>query len=154
MEDKLFDFLKGDAVNLFKTLQIDTPNSFGKMNVLQMLEHVAEWVSISSGKIKFELQTPEDQLPKWKVFLMSDKEMRPNTPNSLMSNEPPIANHTNIIVACDAIQNEINTYFNRFEGKELETETHPFFGPLNYEEWAILHGKHLRHHLRQFNISI
>jgi hypothetical protein len=29
---------------------------------------------------------------------------------------------------------------------------HPFFGPLNPDEWAILMYKHLDHHLRQFGV--
>jgi hypothetical protein len=29
---------------------------------------------------------------------------------------------------------------------------HPFFGPLNPEQWAILMYKHIDHHLRQFGV--
>ena len=154
MEQNLELFLRQDAVAQFKQLDTHTPNTFGKMNVLQMLEHLAEWVSISSGKINFPLQTPEDQLPKWKSFLLSDKEMRPNTPNNLIPEIPLTANTNNVEDAANAIQKELNEFFNRFNGRELETEMHPFFGPLNFEEWAVLHGKHLRHHLRQFGILV
>jgi hypothetical protein len=154
MEQGLDFFLKEGAVAQFKTLSANTSNVFGKMNVLQMLEHVAEWISISSGKIKFELQTPAQDLPKWKAFLLSDKEMRANTPNSLMSEVPKPAKFSDVELAANAVQQELNAYFNRFKGKEFETETHPFFGPLNYDEWAVLHGKHLRHHLRQFGVNV
>jgi len=29
---------------------------------------------------------------------------------------------------------------------------HPFFGPLTYEEWNALQGKHVSHHLKQFGL--
>ncbi|MGD0548372.1 MAG: DUF1569 domain-containing protein [Terracidiphilus sp.] len=29
---------------------------------------------------------------------------------------------------------------------------HPFFGPLTNDEWNVLQGKHLRHHLKQFGL--
>jgi hypothetical protein len=32
----------------------------------------------------------------------------------------------------------------------LSRDPHPFFGPLSDEEWGLLMGKHLDHHLRQF----
>ena len=29
---------------------------------------------------------------------------------------------------------------------------HPVFGELNFEEWVLLHYKHVTHHLRQFEL--
>jgi hypothetical protein len=29
---------------------------------------------------------------------------------------------------------------------------HPFFGPLNQEEWSALQAKHIAHHLKQFGV--
>ena len=154
MTEELERFLKDDASKALLSLSTDIPPSFGKMNVLQMLEHLSEWISISSGDVRFPLQTPEQDLVKWKSFLLSDKEFRPNTPNSLLSDEPPKAQITNTKEGVELVQIALNKYFERFIGKELETETHPFFGPLNFEEWAVLHAKHIRHHLRQFGVAI
>lgn len=153
MDTSLNEFLKHGAAQQFSTLQVDTPNTFGKMNVLQMLEHLAEYISVSSGKIKLPLQTELEHLPKWKAFLLSDKEFRPNTPNSLMSDTPPPATITTVSEGVEMVQAELDRYFERFDGKEMETEVHPFFGALNFEEWAMMHGKHIRHHMRQFGIG-
>ena len=32
------------------------------------------------------------------------------------------------------------------------TEIHPFYGPLNYEQWQKLNAKHLTHHFKQFEL--
>jgi len=153
MEKELEQFLKSGAAQKFMSLTENTPNTFGKMNVLQMLEHVAEWASISSGKLKFELQTPIEHLPNWKAFLLSEKEFMPNTKNSLMDDEPLQSSFESVEEGVLKIQKSLDAYFERFKNKELETEMHPFFGALNFEEWALLHGKHLRHHLRQFGVN-
>jgi tRNA A58 N-methylase Trm61 len=46
------------------------------MNVQQMVEHVTDFFKVSFDHIKFDLVTPEEHLPKYKEFLMSDKEFR------------------------------------------------------------------------------
>ncbi|TXH28993.1 MAG: DUF1569 domain-containing protein, partial [Cyclobacteriaceae bacterium] len=30
--------------------------------------------------------------------------------------------------------------------------THPVFGALNFDEWILLHYKHVTHHSRQFGL--
>jgi len=35
---------------------------------------------------------------------------------------------------------------------KLKTTLHPVFGELNFEEWILLHYKHVTHHLKQFGL--
>jgi hypothetical protein len=35
---------------------------------------------------------------------------------------------------------------------QFTTYPHTFFGPMTPSEWAIMHYKHLDHHLRQFSV--
>lgn len=145
-------FLLDEVPVLLGKLTNESKSTFGKMNPLQMLEHLSEWISISSGSVKFPMQTNAEDLPKWKSFLLSDKEFKPNTPNSLIAEDPKPEKIGSINEGIDMVVSSIENYFERFKGKENELETHPFFGPLNFEEWAVLHAKHIRHHLRQFGI--
>jgi hypothetical protein len=41
------------------------------------------------------------------------------------------------------------TFFAEHPG---QTTTHPVFGPLNFNEWILLHHKHMTHHARQFGL--
>ena len=44
-------------------------------------------------------------------------------------------------------------YFEYFFKDDADKKTlHPVFGELNYEEWVLLHYKHVMHHLRQFGL--
>jgi hypothetical protein len=154
MSTELKRFLEIEAAIALRKLTPQTNSIFGKMNVLQMLEHLAEWISISSGELRYSLQTPASDLDKWKAFLMSEKEFRPNTPNSLISDIPKDATIVSVEEGADMVQLSIDKFFARFAGRENETELHPFFGPLNFDEWLVLNAKHIRHHMRQFGIEI
>ena len=152
-QDKL-RFITKDCVRLFNKLQADTAPGWGKMNAQQMLEHVAAFFNVSTGKLKFELVTPEEHLPKFKAFLLSDKEFRENTkaPVSVIGEEPLPLSYATLQEALDSLTDAIayfEIYFNEGTGKKT---MHPVFGELNYEEWVLLHYKHVRHHLKQFGL--
>lgn len=152
-QDKL-RFVTKDCTALFNSIQSDTAAQWGKMNAQQMLEHVSAFFNVSTGKIKFELVTPEEQLPKFKAFLLSDKEFRENTkaPESVIGAEPLPLRYANLQEALTKLAESIagfETYFNDGTGKKT---LHPVFGELNYEEWVLLHYKHVMHHLRQFGL--
>ena len=77
-QDKL-KFITEEYIPIVKKIQPGTTGKWGKMNGQQMVEHVAAFFYVSSGKIKFDLVTPEEHLPKFKEFLLSDKQFRENT---------------------------------------------------------------------------
>jgi len=33
-----------------------------------------------------------------------------------------------------------------------ETHVHPYYGPLNHDQWTRLHSKHVTHHFTQFEL--
>src|SRR6476620_9516869 len=83
-------FLKGELDILLQHLTADAKGNWGKMNAQQMVEHLADFFDVSSGKIKFDVITPAADLPKYLAFLHSDKEFRENTkaPAGIVSEEP------------------------------------------------------------------
>jgi hypothetical protein len=58
MDTNLIVFLQKDAVQLLKKINPETTNLFGKMNPMQMMEHLAEWISISSGRRSASMMVP------------------------------------------------------------------------------------------------
>ena len=151
MLDKI-NFLKTELNLLCKELDERQPGNWGKMNAQQMLEHVSDFFNVSTEKIKFPLVTPEEHLPKYREFLFSDKEFRENTkaPESVLGEEPMPLRTKSMDAAKDYLNKSVANFFAFFEEDPQRKTIHPVFGPLNFEEWVLLHYKHVHHHVRQF----
>lgn len=146
------DFIAEKFVLLLNELSATAVGKWGKMNGQQMVEHVSGFFKISTGKLKFPLVTPLDQLPKYREFLYSDKAFRENTKAPVLPEDPLPIRFTSIKESISDLENEIKSFKEKFtENKSLVIE-HPVFGKLNYEEWVLLHYKHITHHLRQFGL--
>lgn len=146
-------FLKGELKILYNGLTADAKGKWGKMNAQQMIEHVADFFNVSTEKIKFELVTPEEHLPKYKEFLLSEKEFRENTkaPLSVIGEEALPLKQPTLEKAIEYLKDSVDDFFLFFEKDPIKKTVHPVFGPLNFEEWVLLHYKHVNHHLRQFH---
>ena len=145
-------FLRDEMMPLLQTLTPASEAKWGKMNAQQMIEHLAAFFKVSSNRIKFPLVTPEEQLPAYKAFLLSNKQFRENTqaPLSVLPAEPLTLRQTDLKEAMEALDQSVTEFYQFFAGDPLLQTTHPVFGPLNYEEWVLLHYKHVSHHARQF----
>ena len=154
MDAQKLQFVTKDCLPLFKNIKGDAIGNWGIMNGQQMVEHVAAFFAVSSGKIKFDLVTPLEHLPKYKEFLLSDKDFRENTkaPASVISEEALPLRYATMDEALENLQESITAFENYFKDDALKTTLHPVFGELNFEEWVLLHYKHVRHHLKQFGM--
>ena len=152
MNEQKLQFLKDDFIPLIKHLAPDAMGKWGKMNGQQMVEHVTGFFKVSTEKIRFPLVTPAEHLPKFKEFLLSDKEFRENTKAPVLPEEPlPLRN--NIMQnAVAELEDEVNGFFDYFKGDAERKTSHPVFGELNFAEWVQLHHKHVTHHLKQFGL--
>ena len=154
MDEQKLKFITEESILLFKKLTTDSLGKWGKMNAQQMLEHVAAFFYVSTEKIKFDLVTPVGHLPKYKEFLLSDKEFRENTkaPVTVIGEEPMPLRYATMDEAQENLEESIE-YFESFFKDDAEKRTmHPVFGELNFEDWVLLHYKHVTHHLRQFGL--
>jgi len=154
MDDQKLNFITKECMPLFNTLTPDTAGKWGKMNAQQMVEHVAAFFYVSTGKIKFDLVTPVEHLPKYREFLFSDKEFRENTkaPENVIGEEALALRYASMGDALDNLEKSIAAFENYFKDDVEKKTLHPVFGELNYEEWVLLHYKHVRHHLKQFGL--
>jgi oxepin-CoA hydrolase/3-oxo-5,6-dehydrosuberyl-CoA semialdehyde dehydrogenase len=149
------EFLQYEMFTGLQQLRPDATPLWGKMNAQQMVEHLAGFFDVSSGIIIYELITPEEQLPKYKAFLLSDKEFRENTkaPISVIGEEPLPVRFGSLQQALDELRSSVQNFINLLGADHSVKTVHPVFGPLNFEEWVLLHYKHVTHHLRQFGIN-
>jgi Protein of unknown function (DUF1569) len=146
-------FFRNEFVQLIRK----TPHAegkWGKMNLHQMTEHVTDFFNVSNGKIQLPLVSPEEHLPKLKAFLLSDKEFRENTkaPLEVLGEEPVAVRNESFDTALIKLEKSIHRFFEHFENNPTVITTHPVFGPLNFDEWILLHYKHVQHHAKQFGL--
>lgn len=154
MNEKKLHFITIESIPLFKRLPGDALGKWGKMNGQQMTEHVAAFFYVSTEKVKFDLVTPLEHLPKYREFLYSDKEFRENTkaPGSVIGEEALPLKHATMQEAVENLEKSIAYFENYFKDDKEKKTLHPVFGELNYEEWVLLHYKHVTHHLKQFEL--
>ena len=154
MDAPKLDFIQHQFVLLLKDLPASAEGKWGKMNAQQMVEHVTGFFKVSSNRINFPLVSPSEHLPKLKAFLLSDKEFRENTkaPTSVIGEEPMPVRTNNMEEAIEALQQSIDEFVEYFKGDDYKTTLHPVFGELNFEEWVLLHYKHVLHHGKQFGV--
>lgn len=154
MDQEKLKFITEEYIPLVKNLQSGSMGKWGKMNAQQMVEHVAAFFYVSSEKIKFDLVTPREHLPKFKEFLLSDKQFRENTkaPLTVIGEEPFPLRYATMEESVNSLSRSITAFMDYFKDDSDKKTTHPVFGKLNFEEWILLHYKHVTHHLRQFGL--
>lgn len=156
MNEEKLAFLQTGYIPLVSKINADTTVIWGKMNAQQMVEHVAAFFKISSGKLKFPLVTPIEHLPKYREFLFSDIPFKPNTkaPVQILTEETVPVQEPDMPTAINMLQKEVDDFIAHFKDDALKTEQHPVFGDLNFEEWVLLNHKHVVHHLKQFGVDV
>jgi hypothetical protein len=154
MDTAKLDFIQNKFLVLVSNLPATAKGNWGKMNGQQMVEHVTAFFKVSSNKINFPLITPTEHLPKFKEFLLSDAAFRENTkaPTAILGDEPLPLRNSNMNEAIEKLQKSINEFVDYFTTDANQTTMHPVFGNLNFEEWILLHYKHVTHHARQFGL--
>lgn len=153
-DEKVF-FIKNNFLSLLKQVSSDSLPAWGKMTLQQTVEHFSDFVRISSGKtVITDVHSPEEYVEKARIFLMSDKPFRENTPNALMPEVPaPVRNKT-LEDAYSELEKELDYFFAIFQKNSQQATRNPFFGDLNYEQNIQLLYKHALHHLRQFGLTV
>lgn len=136
---------------LFEKLKADQMPLWGTMNAQRMIEHLSDTLRIATGEEVFPLEVPEDKLERMVAFLDSDKPMARNLQVSFAAENIP-SKHEELELAIDEyVERWIDLEALYSVNPEL-TNSHPYYGPLNFEQWKRLHSKHLTHHFEQFGL--
>jgi hypothetical protein len=152
MNQEKRSFLQQKIIPLLKTLQPDAKGIWGKMNGQQMVEHLIFITRNGNGKITMNLLTPEEHLPKYKEFLMSEKDFRENTRAPMLGEEPEPLQYESMEAAITVFEQELAEVFTQYETNPGIRFLHPVFGELDYDEQVQMLYKHFRHHLKQFGL--
>ena len=149
------NFLRTRLVRHLQQLDSSTPPRWGKMNVLQMIEHYTnEAVRIASGQAHVEkIVTAPERLPAFRDFMMSDRPFKENTANPILPEEPRTPRHHTVQAAIGVLHEELIYFFAVFASDPRLITRHPIFGDLNFEENVQLLYKHALHHLKQFGVE-
>ncbi len=152
MDNEKLNFINNEFPELLKKLTAGTTPKWGLMNSRQMVEHLTDYIRIANGKNPVKVITVEEQLPAFRRFLESEKQFRPDTKNPLNTGEPLPVRLSSLEEAIQEYKAELNDFFSFFEREPGKVTAHPAFGYCNYDDWIMLHYKHLSHHARQFGL--
>jgi len=147
-------FLQTQFLPLIQQIDPGAIHRWGKMNAQQMVEHVSDFFRISSGRLIYPLVTPLEHLPKYRDFLLSEKDFRENTKAPVLPDEPLALRHAAMNESIVELEEQVDNFFLYFSHHPGQKTLHPAFGELNFEEWVQLHHKHVKHHLKQFGKNI
>lgn len=146
------NFLTKEYIPLLKTLKADAKPLWGVLSAQGMVEHMTDSVGIAWERLKEPMQTPPEFLEKARGFALSEKEFKPNTKNSYMSETPAPLRKKNMEEAISELEHEISSFVSYYKNNAGATVVNPFFGTFNYEQWVHLLHKHAIHHLKQFSV--
>src|SRR5258708_26259963 len=118
-------FLEKQFISLVREIDSSASPRWGKMNAQQMVEHVSAFFKISSDKLKFPLAIPAEHLPKYREFLMSEKEFRENTKAPVLPEEPLPLHYPNMNEAITDLEKQVNDFFSYFANDPEKKTLHP-----------------------------
>ncbi len=152
MDPEKLQFIKEDFISLIRKIDPAVTPAWGVMNAQQMIEHMSDAFRGANGKVKAKINTPVENIPKMKAFIMGDIAFKENTKNRNLPPEPSPLKNQDIQQAIKELEVEVNDFFSVFEKEPGKIIDNSIFGDLNYTEWVHLLYKHCVHHLKQFRL--
>jgi hypothetical protein len=148
-------FFETQLDGLLKKLTPQTKALWGSLTPQHMVEHLTWAIDGAMGRWTTPVITPADKLPQYRRFLTSNLSMRHHFPHPAM---PPAGNLPDL--RTPGLEAAIAEFWERWEEFKAsyaanpdQTANHVVFGPLNEDEWRLMHFKHVVHHLSQFGVT-
>ena len=145
---------KSELKILLKKLNGNEKPEFGLMTPQHMIEHLARSIRFSNGKAPQKQIFENEIAMKVKFHITQTKnEMKPGFKTPVLPIDKLLdLNFENIEEAINNLITEIKD----FELFKLENPNmkpiNPVMGEMDFSDWEIFHNKHIRHHLKQFNL--
>lgn len=147
------NFFNRELPEYLKQLSEESRPLWGSMNVYQMLDHLRQGVDLSLDPAERELLIPEEKVPSYQQFLLSDRPFKRSATKpkeyALYAKEGEIENLEQLKVDLLAAVLRMQVFF---EKNPDFASIHPYFGLLDGNLWMHLHKKHFKHHLSQFGL--
>lgn len=134
---------------LFLNLDAQAKPLWGKMTPQQMIEHLITQVQYTNGvRIPTWDGPHENTAARKQNGIYTDNEL----PRNIFLEElPDRLTYPDLETAINQLMKELDTFDRYFNTNDVKV-IHGGFGPLDYYEWIIWHGKHFTHHLKQFGL--
>lgn len=143
-----------EIFNHFEKLDPNAQPLFGKMGPQHVVEHLAFSISISNGKGPQKQYTELEEGNSIKDKLIyTDMELPQGVKTPVLGDEPPALKCSDMNEAISQLKLELESFDSYFKENPNGKTIHPRMGPLSQQEWTILHGKHIAHHLKQFGVK-
>lgn len=139
-----------EILQLLNKLDDQEKPNWGSLTAQGMVEHLTDTLKIASGEVKQKLLIPAEKVESMQRFLETDKEMVKNIEVPFAPKERILRNES-ISDAIDEFVEQWIAFEDHFENED-NTELHPFYGDLNFNQWKKLNSKHLTHHFKQFSL--
>jgi hypothetical protein len=140
---------------LLDTLTDKAPGGWGVMKAQNMIEHLAMIIEYSNGKRTIEQRTTDEEANAIKQkMIYSDMEIPQGLKSPLLPDEAAPFRFSNLDEAKKDLIKQLDDFEMYFKNNPDAKPIQPRMGPLNHDEWTILHNKHLTHHFKQFGILI
>ena len=136
---------------LFEKLKEDQMPLWGTMKAQRMIEHLSDTLSIAAGETVLPLEIPEEKLEKMVTFLDTDKPMARNLQVCFATETTPLRHEEMELAIDEYVERWIDLEALYSINPSLKN-AHPYYGPLDFEQWKRLHSKHLTHHFEQFGL--
>jgi oxepin-CoA hydrolase/3-oxo-5,6-dehydrosuberyl-CoA semialdehyde dehydrogenase len=126
---------------------------WGIMTPHHMLEHLELVLQFATGKLTTTCITPEEQLPKFRAFLLSDYGLRRDLKPPFLPEKDTLPLKTDSLHAAKQLLLQTTEEFlQTIHHPDFRQATHPFFCELNTHEWLTFQYKHFTHHFMQFGL--
>jgi oxepin-CoA hydrolase/3-oxo-5,6-dehydrosuberyl-CoA semialdehyde dehydrogenase len=143
-------FLRREFPLAVATLSEASRAEWGRMSAQQMVEHLIWALDLSLGRVTVACYTPEEDLPRYKRFLLSNRPSPREFMNPALTTGLPALRFDSLEAAKAALREALERFL---DGSHDSLHMHPVFGPLSHEEWHRMHYKHFHHHLEQFGLD-
>ncbi|MFB9843447.1 DUF1569 domain-containing protein [Mucilaginibacter ginsenosidivorans] len=132
---------------LLLTLDVKAIPLWGKMTPRQMVEHLVDQVQWTNGKKTATCDRPAEEAERARqLMIYTDRDIPRNI---FLEDLPDEYLYPDMETAINQLMTELDDFDEYFK-KPGRIAIHGGFGPMNYDEWLIWHGKHFGHHLMQF----
>jgi hypothetical protein len=130
-------------------LNVHTKPLWGKMNAQQMIEHMVQQIEYSNGKKITTCDLPAEEAAREKEKWIYTQVEIPK--NLVLGPLPENFRYANLEAAKKHLTRELDDFEEYFKEPDI-TSVHAGYGPMEYNEWLIWHGKHFTHHFQQFTL--
>ncbi len=146
-------FLYDKFPQLLEKLEAHHEAKWGKMSAHQMVEHLAQIISVANGRFTGIANAEPERLAYRKMrFLEKEIPFQKGIRVEFVPEEPLPTMFPNIQLSKEFTLNQLQRFFDYHTEHSDLTPVHPIFGPMNYAEWVQFQARHIKHHLQQFGI--